>query len=70
MPLAHRHRLELEGIAALLAGVFVSLSLTPIDVTGPIGEVFGGFLWQYLGAGAVMVPASFFAVGASNIDGS
>ncbi len=64
MPLAHRHRLELEGIAALLAGVFVSLSLTPIDVTGPIGEVFGGFLWQYLGAGAVMVPASFFAVGA------
>ncbi len=56
MPLSPRHRQELVAIVALLVGVFVGLSLLPLDLTGPAGRVTGRFLWQYLGAGAALIP--------------
>lgn len=68
MPLSERHRRELQGIVALLAGVFVVLTLLPFDVTGPLGRAFGGLLWQYLGFGAAMFPLGLFAVSVWGFD--
>ncbi len=56
MPLSPRHRQELIAIVALLVGVFVGLSLLPLDLTGPAGRVTGRLLWRYLGAGAALLP--------------
>ena len=56
MPLSPRHRQELIAIVALLVGVFVALSLLPLDFTGPVGRVTGRLLWRYLGAGAALIP--------------
>lgn len=55
---APRHRRELQGIAALLGGLFFALSLAPVDVTGPLGRFFARYLWMYLGAGAAFIPIS------------
>ena len=63
MPLTERHRRELVAIAALLAGVFIGLTLLPLDVTGPAGRVVGRVLWEYLGAGAALLPVLGIAVG-------
>jgi S-DNA-T family DNA segregation ATPase FtsK/SpoIIIE len=63
MPLTDRHRRELVAIAALLAGVFIGLTLLPLDVTGPFGRLVGRVLWEYLGAGAAVLPLMGVAVG-------
>jgi len=63
MPLSPRHRQELIAIVALLVGVFVGLTLLPLDLTGPAGRGMGRFLWQYLGAGAALMPVLGVALG-------
>ncbi|MBI4421918.1 MAG: DUF87 domain-containing protein, partial [Gemmatimonadetes bacterium] len=63
MPLSTRHRQELIAIVALLVGVFVGLTLLPLDLTGPAGRALGRFLWQYLGAGAAVIPLLGVALG-------
>ncbi|MBI2071842.1 MAG: DNA translocase FtsK [Gemmatimonadetes bacterium] len=63
MPLSPRHRRELIAIVALLVGVFVGLTLLPLDLTGPAGRALGRFLWQYLGAGAAVIPILGIALG-------
>ncbi|HWP36397.1 MAG TPA: hypothetical protein VNL18_02475, partial [Gemmatimonadales bacterium] len=63
MALSERHRRELIAIVALLLGVFVGLTLLPLDVTGPAGRFVGGVLWRYLGLGAAMLPLLGLAVG-------
>jgi len=49
-------RQELIGIAALLVGFFLGLTLLPIGVTGSWGRSIGGTLWQWFGIGAIVVP--------------
>ncbi len=56
MALTARHKQELTAIVALLAGVFIGLTLLPWDVTGPAGQVVGGMLWRSLGSGAAIIP--------------
>jgi S-DNA-T family DNA segregation ATPase FtsK/SpoIIIE len=56
MALTTRHKQELTAIVALLAGVFIGLTLLPWDVTGPAGRVVGGMLWRSLGSGAAIIP--------------
>jgi S-DNA-T family DNA segregation ATPase FtsK/SpoIIIE len=63
MPLSPRHREELVAIVSLLVGVFIGLTLLPLDITGAAGRVIGHFLWISLGAGAVFLP--IFAFGLS-----
>ncbi len=63
MPLSPRHRQELIAIAALLVGVFVGLTLLPVDLTGPAGRALGRFLWQSLGLGAALIPILGIAMG-------
>ncbi|MEE8192723.1 MAG: DNA translocase FtsK [Gemmatimonadales bacterium] len=63
MALTPRHRQELLAIVSLLVGVFVGLTLLPIDITGAAGRVIGRFLWISLGAGAAFLPV--FALGLS-----
>ena len=65
MALKPRHRQELLAIGALLAGVFVALTMLPWDVTGPVGRLFGGFLWRFLGLGAALIPIYGIAAGMS-----
>jgi S-DNA-T family DNA segregation ATPase FtsK/SpoIIIE len=50
--LTPRHRQELTAIAALLSGVFVGLSLFPLDLTGRAGQLLGRLLWLNLGTGS------------------
>jgi len=49
-------RQELTGIAALLVGLFLGLTLLPWRTTGQVGLVVGGFLWHTFGVGAVVIP--------------
>jgi len=49
-------RQELIGIAALLVGFFLGLTLLPIGLTGSWGRSIGGTLWQWFGIGAIVVP--------------
>lgn len=63
MSLSPRHRQELIAIAALLVGVFVGLTLLPVDLTGPAGRALGRFLWQSLGLGAALIPILGIAMG-------
>ncbi|HET7039206.1 MAG TPA: hypothetical protein VFH97_04920, partial [Gemmatimonadales bacterium] len=63
MPLSDRHKTELVAIAALLAGLFIGLALLPMDVTGEVGATLREYLWKWLGAGAVVLPAFGIAVG-------
>src|SRR5262245_2889100 len=58
---AHRRmnpkaRQELLGIAALLVGLFLGLTLLPLALTGSWGRTLGGGLWQWFGVGAIAVP--------------
>ncbi len=46
MELEPRHRQELLAIAFLLAGIFLALTLLPLNVTGPLGRGAGQFLWN------------------------
>jgi len=51
-------RQELIGIAALLVGFFLGLTLLPppVALTGSWGRTIGGALWQLFGVGAIVVP--------------
>ncbi|HET8713201.1 MAG TPA: hypothetical protein VFM23_05900, partial [Gemmatimonadales bacterium] len=49
-------RQELIGIAALLVGLFLGLTLLPVALTGSWGRTIGGALWQLFGLGAVVLP--------------
>src|SRR3989442_15452243 len=49
-------RPELIGIAALLVGFFLGLTLLPVALTGSWGRTIGSALWQVFGVGAIVVP--------------
>ena len=49
-------RRRLGAITALVAGLFVGLTLLPLPLTGPVGASLGHALWQLLGAGALGIP--------------
>ena len=49
-------RRRLGAVTALVAGLFVGLTLLPLPVTGPIGHSMGQTLWRVLGAGALGIP--------------
>ena len=49
-------RQELVGVAALLVGFFVGLTLLPVALTGSWGRAIGNALWQLFGVGAIVVP--------------
>jgi S-DNA-T family DNA segregation ATPase FtsK/SpoIIIE len=49
-------RQELIGIAALLVGFFLGLTLVPVPLTGSWGRAIGHALWQLFGIGAIVVP--------------
>src|SRR5258705_2522620 len=48
-------RQELIGIAALLVGLFVGLTLLPVGLTGSWVRTIGNALWQLFGVGAIVV---------------
>ncbi|HQR17846.1 MAG TPA: DNA translocase FtsK [Gemmatimonadales bacterium] len=49
-------RRRLGAVTALVLGLFAGLTLLPVPLTGPLGTALGGFLWQWLGVGALGVP--------------
>jgi S-DNA-T family DNA segregation ATPase FtsK/SpoIIIE len=49
-------RQELVGIAALLVGFFLGLTLLPGALTGSWGRAIGTWLWQLFGVGAIVLP--------------
>ncbi len=49
-------RRELIGIGALVAGLFLGLTLLPIPVTGRFGLGLGSLLLKAFGVGAVLLP--------------
>jgi S-DNA-T family DNA segregation ATPase FtsK/SpoIIIE len=49
-------RQELIGIAALLVGFFLGLTLLPVALTGSWGRALGNTLWQVFGVGAIVLP--------------
>jgi S-DNA-T family DNA segregation ATPase FtsK/SpoIIIE len=62
------HRRRFGAVVALVCGLFVTLTLLPVDVTGPIGAWVGTLLWSSLGAGAVGVPLLGFLLGLAGFD--
>ncbi|HEU4680398.1 MAG TPA: DNA translocase FtsK [Gemmatimonadales bacterium] len=55
-PFGNAESRRLGAITALVAGLFVGLTLLPIPATGPVGHSIGHGLWQMLGAGALGLP--------------
>ncbi|HUQ15414.1 MAG TPA: DNA translocase FtsK [Gemmatimonadales bacterium] len=49
-------RRRLGAVTALVVGLFVGLTLLPVQITGPVGGYIGHALWQLLGAGALGIP--------------
>jgi len=49
-------RRELIGIAALLVGFFLGLTLLPAALTGSWGRSIGNALWQLFGVGTIVLP--------------
>jgi DNA segregation ATPase FtsK/SpoIIIE, S-DNA-T family len=49
-------RRELIGIAALVGGLFLGLTLLPWDLTGGLGSGLGRLLVRAFGAGAILIP--------------
>ena len=49
-------RRRLGAITALVAGLFIGLTLLPFPVTGPVGHWLGQKLWDSFGAGALGIP--------------
>ncbi|HTG50386.1 MAG TPA: hypothetical protein VL915_07850, partial [Gemmatimonadales bacterium] len=49
-------RRRLAALTALVAGLFLGLTLLPVKITGPVGGYIGYALWQLLGAGALGIP--------------
>ena len=69
MELEQRHRQELLAIVFLLAGIFLALTLLPLDVTGPLGRGIGRFFWTYLGSGAALLPIAGFGLALAGFGG-
>ncbi|MDX2194703.1 MAG: DNA translocase FtsK [Gemmatimonadales bacterium] len=49
-------RRRVAALGALVAGVFVAITLLPGAPTGVVGRAVGGMLWNVLGAGALVLP--------------
>jgi S-DNA-T family DNA segregation ATPase FtsK/SpoIIIE len=49
-------RRRMGALTALVAGLFLGLTLLPVQITGPVGGYIGHALWQLLGAGALGIP--------------
>ena len=50
------NRRRIGATLALAAGVFVALTLLPVNLTGPFGHFLGPALWRALGLGALGLP--------------
>ena len=61
-------RRRLGAVTALVLGLFAGLTLLPISLTGPLGEALGGFLWAWLGIGALGVPLLGLGLGLAGFD--
>jgi S-DNA-T family DNA segregation ATPase FtsK/SpoIIIE len=55
-PAEDGRRRRLGAVTALVVGLFVGLTLLPVQITGPVGGYIGHALWQLLGAGALGIP--------------
>ncbi|MEO5824735.1 MAG: DNA translocase FtsK [Gemmatimonadales bacterium] len=49
-------RRRFGAVLALILGVFLALTLLPINLTGPIGRTLGPVLWRAFGIGALGAP--------------
>ena len=49
-------RRRFGAVVALVVAAFVTLTLLPIDITGPLGRAIGPAMWAFLGVGAVGIP--------------
>ena len=61
-------RRRLGAVAALVAGLFLGLTLLPFPLTGPIGSGVGRLLWKGFGAGAIGVPLLGFELALSGFN--
>ena len=61
-------RRRLGAVAALVAGLFLGLTLLPFEITGAIGGGVGRLLWRGLGAGAVGVPLLGLGLALAGLD--
>jgi DNA segregation ATPase FtsK/SpoIIIE, S-DNA-T family len=61
-------RRRLGALTALVAGLFVGLTLLPVPITGPVGGYLGHALWQLLGAGALGIPLLGLALALAGFD--
>jgi S-DNA-T family DNA segregation ATPase FtsK/SpoIIIE len=61
-------RRRLGAVAALVAGIFLGLTLLPFPLTGPIGGGIGRLLWKGFGAGAIGVPLLGFGLALSGFN--
>ena len=61
-------RRRLGAVTALVLGLFAGLTLLPVSLTGPFGDALGGFLWAWLGIGALGVPLLGLGLGLAGFD--
>jgi S-DNA-T family DNA segregation ATPase FtsK/SpoIIIE len=61
-------RRRLGAITALVAGLFLGLTLLPLPLTGSLGQYIGHGLWQVLGAGALGFPLLGIGVALAGFD--
>jgi S-DNA-T family DNA segregation ATPase FtsK/SpoIIIE len=61
-------RRRLGAITALVAGLFLGLTLLPLPLTGSLGKDIGHGLWQILGAGALGFPLLGIGVALAGFD--
>ncbi len=62
------HGRRFGAVVALVVGAFVTLTLLPIDVTGPFGTVLGPGLWRMLGLGAIGAPLLGVLIGMAGFE--
>lgn len=61
-------RRRLGALAALVAGVFLGLTLVRAVPTGPLGRGLGELLWRTLGGGAIGLPLLGFGLALAGFD--
>jgi DNA segregation ATPase FtsK/SpoIIIE, S-DNA-T family len=61
-------RRRLGALAALIAGLFVTLALMLDAETGWLGTVLGEALWRTLGVGAALIPLLGFGIALAGFD--
>ncbi len=61
-------RRRLGAVVALVAGAFLTLTLLPVNVTGPLGQSLGPALWRALGLGALGAPLLGLLLGLAGLD--